>query len=70
MANRLKEVRFHKMLSVAELARRSGISRSTIHKLERGDMRQAYTTRTLLRLAHALDTPVTEIFDIDPGALK
>lgn len=70
MANRLREVRFHKMMSVAELARRSGISRATIHKLERGDMQHAYTTRTLAKLAHALDTPVAEIFDIEPGALE
>ena len=70
MANRLREVRFHKMMTVAELARRSEISRATIHKLERGDSSQAYTTRTLMKLAHALDTPVTELFDIDPDTMR
>lgn len=64
MANKLKQVRFSKMMSASELARRSGVSRSTIHKLEHG-AEQAYTTRTLMKLAHALDTPVSEIFEVD-----
>ena len=64
MSNKLKQVRRMKMLSMSELARKSGISRQTIHKLERG-AEQSYTMRTLMKIAHALDTPVTEIFDVD-----
>lgn len=64
MSNKLKQVRMMKMLSMSELARKSGISRQTIHKLEHG-AEQSYTMRTLMKIAHALDTPVTEIFDVD-----
>jgi transcriptional regulator with XRE-family HTH domain len=51
-------------MSVSELSRKSGVTRMTIWKLETG-AKQAYTTRTLTRLAKALDKPVSELFDLE-----
>ena len=64
MANRLKEIRQAKNLSMNELTRRSGVSRMTIWKLENGAP-QSYTMRTLQKIAHALDTPVDVVFDMN-----
>ena len=61
MTNRLKEMRERRSMSMSELTRRSGISRATIWKLET-NVNQAYTTRTMEKLAQALDVPASEIF--------
>lgn len=63
MPNRLKAVREKKGISMSELARRSGVCRSTIWKIETGN-KQARTTRTLEKIANALGVPIREIFDI------
>ena len=63
MTNRLKEIRERRGMSASELMRRSGISRATIWKLEM-NASQAYTTRTMEKLAQALDVPASEIFSL------
>ena len=61
MANKLKKVRFEHMLSMSELARRSGISRATIWEIETKPDK-IVTSKTMDALAKALDTPVNAIF--------
>ena len=61
MTNRLKEMRFKRMMTAADLARESGISRSTIWKIEKGRT-DDITTRTMKKLADALKVPVSEVF--------
>ena len=66
MANRLKEMRYKRMLSMSELARRSGISRAAIYLIETKPDRNV-TAKTMEKLAKALDMPITEIFFADDG---
>jgi len=47
-----------------ELAEKSGVSRGTISALENGIVRTT-TTKTLVKLAQALDTSVDQIFFAD-----
>lgn len=63
MVNNLRDIRVKKGISISELARRSGLCRSTIYKIEAGD-KQARTTRTLEKIAQALGVPISEIFKI------
>ena len=63
MKNRLREIRKAKGISMCELVRRSGVSRMTLYKIESGN-EQSRTTRTLQKIAKALDMPVAEIFEI------
>lgn len=64
MGYRIKEVREELRMTQEELAQKSGISRGTISALENGTMRTT-TTRTLAKLAEALNTTVDKIFYID-----
>lgn len=66
MANRLKEMRYKRMMNMSELARRSGISRTTIWKLETQPDKTT-TNKTMDALAKALDMPVTKIFFTNAG---
>lgn len=59
--NRLKEIRESKGLSVSKLAEESGVTRQTIHSLEREDNHSARTS-TLKCLAEALDVKVSDFF--------
>lgn len=61
MGYKIKEVREAKKLTQEELAEKSGVSRGTISALENGTVRTT-TTKTLIRLAQALDTSVDRIF--------
>lgn len=61
MGYRIKEVRESKNMTQEELADKSGVSRGTISALENGSMRNT-TSKTLLKLAQALDTRVECIF--------
>lgn len=63
MTNTLKEAREKKGMSMSELARRSGVCRATIYKIEVGND-QARTTSTLEKIANALGVKVRDIFDI------
>lgn len=61
MKNRLKEMRYKRMMTKSELARRSGISRTTIWMLE-NNPEKAVTSDTMAALAKALEMPVERIF--------
>ena len=61
MGYRIKEIREALGVTQEELAEKSGISRGTISALENGTAR-ATTTKTLLKIASALDTTVDQIF--------
>lgn len=61
MANRLKEMRYKRMLTMSELARRSGVSRTIIWKIETKPDNNT-SEKTMMALAKALEMPVTDIF--------
>ena len=61
MGYKIKEKRVEKKMTQEELAAKSGVSRATISGLENGTMR-ATSSKTLLKLAKALDTTVDQIF--------
>lgn len=63
MANRLREMRYKRMMSVTELARRSGVCRMTIWKIETKPENNT-SEKTMKALADALNMPVTDIFFI------
>ena len=56
----LKAVRLEKGVTIAELARRSGLTRQTIYKIEGGC--SDVNTRTLKALADALGVKITDFF--------
>ena len=61
--NKLKDYRLKRKMTQAELAEKSGVSRTTIVYLERGSARVTKTD-TLMKLATALNAGVKEIFFI------
>lgn len=61
MANKLKEMRYKRMLTMSELARRAGVSRTIIWKIETKPDNNT-SEKTMMALAKALDMPVTDIF--------
>lgn len=66
MANRLKEMRYMRMLSMSELARRSGVSRATIWAIETKPDK-AVTDKTMAALSKALEMPVQNVFFTSGG---
>ncbi len=64
MGYKIKEVREEKRMTQEELAKKSGISRTTISGLENGTMRFP-SSKTLLSIAKALDTSLDQIFFAD-----
>lgn len=61
MGYKIKEVREEKNMTQEELSKKSGVSRGTISALENGTSR-ATTTKTLTKIARALDTTVDVLF--------
>jgi transcriptional regulator with XRE-family HTH domain len=62
--SRLQEVRRQKFLSQDELAKRAGVSKNTIHRLENGlNLAQG---RTLRRLAEALEVEPSDLVEPAP----
>lgn len=61
MGYKIKEKREALRMTQEELAKKSGVSRTTISNLENGTER-ATSSKTLLKLARALDTTVDQIF--------
>ena len=61
MKFKIKELREKKGITQEELSKKSGVSRAIISGLESGTFRTT-TTKTLMRIAHALDVPVSDIF--------
>lgn len=61
MGNKIKEYREKENMTQTELSEKSGVSRVTISQLEQGVERNT-TSRTLLKIARALNTTVENIF--------
>ena len=61
MGYKIKELREAMKMTQGELAEKSGVSRGTISALENGIDRTT-TSKTLVKLAQALDTTVDRIF--------
>ena len=61
MGYRIKQVRESKGMSQTELAEKSGITRTTIWKLETDD-KAVTTTDTLAKIAQALGVSIGDIF--------
>lgn len=61
LAERIKELRATRALTLDALAERSGVSRSMISLIERGET--SPTAVLLERLAFALDVPLASLFD-------
>ena len=62
---RLKHLRQERHFSLQQLAARAEVSAAAIHKIERNDM--VPTITTLLKIATALDRPVSYFVDNDEG---
>lgn len=62
--NKLREIRESKALTITELARRSGITRQTITRLENEEDDTA-NSKTLKALADALEVRVTDFFRVN-----
>ena len=60
---RIKALRTSKKISMAELAKEIGISKSLISQVERGEVLPSLTT--LDKLATALNVPISKLFNID-----
>jgi transcriptional regulator with XRE-family HTH domain len=65
-ANILKLRRLELDLTVVELSKRSGINRNLISQLENG-VAVKPTTRTLIKLATALEIPVSDLYYLIGG---
>lgn len=61
MGYAIKRFREEKGLSQEELAKKSGVSRNLIARLESGNLKKT-STETLFKLAKALDKKVNDIF--------
>lgn len=61
MGYKIKEMREAKNMTQEELSDASGVSRGTISALENGTERNT-TSKTLMKIAAALDTTVDNIF--------
>ena len=61
MKYRLRELRKSKGMTQEELSDKSGVTRTTIWKLETGE-EEVSTTKTLLSLAKALECSVGDFF--------
>lgn len=61
MKNRIEAVRKEKNMTQAELAEKSGVSRTIISGLESGRVKNT-TAETLIKIASALDAKVDAIF--------
>lgn len=61
MGYKIKEVRESQKMTQEELSEKSGVSRGTISALENGAVRTT-TTKTLLKIARALNVGIDQIF--------
>lgn len=64
MGYKVREVRLEKGMTQEKLASISGVSRGTIHSLET-DPDYSTNTKTLLKIAEALETTVDNIFFVN-----
>lgn len=63
MKNRVKEERARLDIAQQDLAERIGVSRQTIHSIERG--RYVPSTVLALKIAQVFGKPVEDIFELD-----
>lgn len=63
-SNRLQEIRWNQGYSVRKLAKMSGISKSTISRIENGAVDP--TQSQMICIANVLGVPVSEIFSLNP----
>lgn len=61
MGYRVKEVREEKRMTQEELAKASGVSRTTIVAIESGEVKDVLVS-TLFKLAKAMDVTVNDLF--------
>lgn len=61
MGHKLRNFRLQRNMTQEDLAERSGVSRQTISSIENEGV-GAVTTKTLAKLAEALETTVGELF--------
>ena len=61
--NRIKELRMNAMLSQVELAKRSGIERAQISKIESGTIN--VTLETIDKISKAINVPITTLLDVE-----
>lgn len=61
MGYRIKELREEKKMSQEDLSKKSGVSRTIISGLESGTIKET-STKTLRKIAVALDKRVSDIF--------
>lgn len=62
MINSLKSVRENKKITITELSRRSGISRTTIYKLE--SQKSNPSLETIQKISSGLDEKPEKIFNL------
>lgn len=61
MGYRIKEIREEKKMTQEDLAKATGLTRTTISLLETGATKSA-SSKTLLRIANALGTTIDSLF--------
>lgn len=61
LGHKLKKIREKEELSINELAQKSGVSNSTIYKIECGEINTR--TSTILKLARVLERKAGDFFD-------
>lgn len=61
MEFRIKEIRESKGMTQTELSKKTGITRTTIWKLETGE-EEVTTSKTLEKIADALEVPIGDLF--------
>lgn len=62
MVYKVREIRERKNMTQVELSAKSGVSRATIWAIETKDGETNTTTKTLMRLANALDVEMDDLF--------
>ena len=68
LARSLKRTRLERAISIAELARQSGVSKATLSGLERGTGNPSIDT--VWALARALNVPFGDLFDVADDAIQ
>jgi transcriptional regulator with XRE-family HTH domain len=57
----VRDLRYRRVISQEDLGFRTGLHRNYIGALERGEINPTF--RTLLRVVHGLDVPLSEVID-------
>ncbi len=65
LSERIEGLRQDRQLSIAELSRRSGVTRRTISRLVRGEKVKEVRIVTIMRLCRGFEMSLTEFFDYE-----